>query len=588
MRKEAPTNAMSMSTAQKNDAIKSVQLANLLFSDSAVKGNTLSASKSIQLMVALNQMNGQLTTLHAQMAQILKEQGVLAGDQAHDFSTQIAQIQKKLEEGRTFLQQAIPSGQFGKETGKMPGNPMTAALILKEASDKLAAQLNKETQGKLESIAAKGQAILGKESGTPPPGQTGDSQTAQKTTGQSTPLAKEGISPSETKATTPQPGSPTLTPQQAAQKSPTDLSLTPTLASVAGKAVNAPAASAPAIPSSVRSAAELHTLAVATKNQQPSTPTMIALAYPLERRSESNTPSSPAGAKESPSKKLQENQGETDFSGPQHEQAMLYIPKGPVLVGDPFNEGNPDELPLRTQELEPYLIAATPVTNQQFADWLNDAYAAGQIRRNEKGILFDTFRNPLCITHAADPTSQIQIAARHGVLSFDVMPGMESHPVVQVSWLGAMAYCESQGLRLPTEAEWEKAAGMAPQIEGEPLIKFRYGFGKNEIDPSWANYQESLRTTAQHATYPVGFFDGQKVFALKTKTIHTKNAKSPYGCSDMSGNVRQWVDTGKDQKVTKGGSFQTTAKELRVSARALFDGTNCMPDTGFRVALSVS
>lgn len=587
MQKEIRSNGMGLSMAQKNDAIKSVQLANLLFSAASVKGNELSASKTIQLMVTLTQISGQLNTLQSQMSQIQKEQGVLAGGQAREFSAQLAQIQKKLEEGRTLLQQAIPGGQFGKETGKLPGNPQTAASLLQEATDKLASQMTKETQSKLEAIAAKGQSILSKEGAALTPGQTANSQEAQKNAAQPSMLSKEGALSSDAKTAATPTATAALSAQQTAQKTPTELSLTPTLGAAGAKAENVSTANTPAIPSSIRSATELHTLAAATKNQSPSTPTMVTLAYPFERRSESNTSSSSAREKQSPAKKTDESPQEKGFSGPQHEQEMVYIPKGPALIGDPFNEGNPDELPLRSIELEPYLIAATPITNQQYADWLNDAYANGQIRRNEKGILFDTFRNPLCTTHSANPSSQIHIAARHGVLSFDVVAGMENHPVVQVSWFGAMAYCESQGLRLPTEEEWEKAAGMAPQIENEPLIKYRYGFGKNEIDPSWANYQESLRTTAQHATYPVGFYDGQKVFALKRKTIDTKNAKSPYGCSDMSGNVRQWVDTGSDKKVAKGGSFQTAAKELRVSARALFDATSCLPDTGFRVALSV-
>ena len=93
--------------------------------------------------------------------------------------------------------------------------------------------------------------------------------------------------------------------------------------------------------------------------------------------------------------------------------------------------------------------------------------------------------------------------------------GKMDHPVVLVSWNDADAYCHWAGKRLPSEAQWEKAAR---GTDGR-----RYAWG-DQFDSARANTKESKRED----TTPVGSFSPQ--------------GDSPYGASDIAGNVWEWVD----------------------------------------------
>ncbi len=97
------------------------------------------------------------------------------------------------------------------------------------------------------------------------------------------------------------------------------------------------------------------------------------------------------------------------------------------------------------------------------------------------------------------------------------VPGTEDHPVVQVTWFDAAAYAQWAGKRLPTAAEWEKAArGTDGRI---------YPWG-DEFDPKRLNCGEG----GPFKTTPVGQYSPQ--------------GDSPYGVVDMAGNVYEWTDDG--------------------------------------------
>lgn len=290
-------------------------------------------------------------------------------------------------------------------------------------------------------------------------------------------------------------------------------------------------------------------------------------------------------------------------------QEMVSVPAGKSILGDPQRiKGN--EQPAKEVVLDSFLIGTYEVTNVQYATWLNQALKAGKIayvkEADAYGQVLDLQGHLLFKTFEADPFSQI-LAQQQSVDDpfFLPLPGKDSFPVINVSWYGAQAYCTDHSCRLPTEAEWEKAAGMAPEEPGKPLKKFLYGFSRDKIDPSWANYKsnESAIQYFQVLTTPIGFYNGINTIPLtdaNASQLRTHLAKSPYGAFDMSGNVWEWIadwSDGNEQvpkvnplgpktgtlKLVKGGCYDSLADGVRVSERLALPPNYSDAYTGFRV-----
>lgn len=215
---------------------------------------------------------------------------------------------------------------------------------------------------------------------------------------------------------------------------------------------------------------------------------------------------------------------------------MVIIPAGPFIMG---NDGGPeDERPSHEIMLAAFAIDRVPVTNAAFAEFLN---ASSDI--NAKGERsFD----------AGDPDARIRQSGDRWTAD----KGYEHHPVVEVSWAGARDYCAWRGKRLPTEAEWEKAA------RGSDAR--RYPWGNAPPDRSRARFAAGWNQTAPVDNHPGG--------------------ASPYGVRDMSGNVWEWVasayrpypyrdDDGRENpaagpvRATRGGGHDSPASEITTTQR---------------------
>jgi len=192
------------------------------------------------------------------------------------------------------------------------------------------------------------------------------------------------------------------------------------------------------------------------------------------------------------------------------------VAAGEFKMGDNFNEGDSDERPVHTVYLDAYYIEKYEVTNGKYKEFINDS-----------GYLDSTYWTAGGFgDYGIQPNYWTNSIYRGGGIA-----GNENFPVVGISWYEAMAYCawlsEKTGetYRLPTEAEWEKAARGTDQK--------RYPWGGN-IDGSCANYWDSGDPYEDGLT-PVGFYDGGT-----HKGFKTNDNSSSYGVYDMTGNVWEW------------------------------------------------
>jgi formylglycine-generating enzyme required for sulfatase activity len=174
---------------------------------------------------------------------------------------------------------------------------------------------------------------------------------------------------------------------------------------------------------------------------------------------------------------------------------MVAVPAGPFTMGR--GDAQADERPAHIVYLPAFRIDRLPVTNEAFALFLD---AVGP--RDERGLRY---------YDDDDRDARIHRRGERWV----AQPGYEPHPAVEVSWHGARAYCAWRGARLPTEAEWEKAA--------RGTDARRYPWGNEAPDPSRARYAAGWNATTTVGAHPRG--------------------ASPYGMLDAAGNIWQWVSS---------------------------------------------
>ena len=194
------------------------------------------------------------------------------------------------------------------------------------------------------------------------------------------------------------------------------------------------------------------------------------------------------------------------------EMFMIFIPAGDFLMGstDTDKEARTDEKPQHKVYLDAFWIDQTEVTNAMFSRFVEMTRYKTTAERAGSGWVYF----PLSKKWQETPGAYW----RHPYAPTSTLDGRNHYPVVQVSWDDALAYCTWVGGRLPTEAEWEKAArGTDGRI---------YPWGNSEPDCSLANYwgkdNGCVGDITAVGSYPAG--------------------ASPYGLLDMAGNVLEWIE----------------------------------------------
>ena len=170
-------------------------------------------------------------------------------------------------------------------------------------------------------------------------------------------------------------------------------------------------------------------------------------------------------------------------------KGMMLIPAGEFLRGSNTSTRD-NEKPVHTIYVDAFYMDEREVTNAQYKAFLME--------------------NPFWEKESVDPFFTYKAYYLSDWKGNDYPIGKGNHPVRYVSWYAAMAYAKWAGKRLPTEAEWERAARGG-------LVGKKYPHG-NTLTPRDANYGNNVKNTTAVGHYPA----------------------NNYGLYDMAGNVREW------------------------------------------------
>lgn len=239
-------------------------------------------------------------------------------------------------------------------------------------------------------------------------------------------------------------------------------------------------------------------------------------------------------------------------------KTMALISEADFIMGS--NNGPDDEKPQHTIYIKLFFLDILPVSNADFAQFLNH-----QGLKNQQGeIIYD------------HQDGDARIHRRNSVWQADLT--YELHPVNEVSWVGAREYCTWLNKRLPTEAEWEKAAR---GVDGR-----KYPWGSKAPNAKLALFGAPYNSSAPVDSFPDG--------------------ASPYGILDMAGNQWEWVssiyqpypykaDDGRENqnvgpiRSTRGGGHDSNSEEISATHRGRLLSRNPKAghhNIGFRCASS--
>lgn len=251
------------------------------------------------------------------------------------------------------------------------------------------------------------------------------------------------------------------------------------------------------------------------------------------------------------------------------EMEMVFVPAGSFLMGSTASDENAfqNEIPQHEVILDAFWIDRSEVTNRMYAACV------------EAGA---------CELPWAYGYVQYRSITRD---DYFLNPEFQNYPVIYISWFGARTYCEWADRRLPTEAEWEKAArGTDARMYpwGNKLVAgdlLNFADTNTDFDWSYKIVDDGYQDTSPVGNYPLG--------------------ASPYGALDMAGNVWEWTSDGYDRdyyqesphenpfgpsegthRVIRGGSWRDSNWGTRIAHRGRHKPDQALGYIGFRCALS--
>jgi formylglycine-generating enzyme required for sulfatase activity len=244
-----------------------------------------------------------------------------------------------------------------------------------------------------------------------------------------------------------------------------------------------------------------------------------------------------------------------------------------------------------------FLVSVREVSVADYVAFLN-AQTNGQISVSAGRVLLAATSDLLCLTPEAEPSAYVAYdAGRNPGERFAAVSGRAGHPMIFVSWFGAAAYCNwksgqqgltpvydpmsgwsaalgNTGYRLPTEAEWYKAAAW-----DKTTAAFKtYGTGRDVLVAADANYLNSG--------------DPSEINTVKTTETGSYALSSPYLVKDASGNVWEWChgfygpggsNPAADVHALRGGSWCNLASGLKTAVRSGLKPGMAVNSVGFRI-----